>query len=127
MELLQDGIIAALSAVGVTALIWLTAELFLRPRREATMPTFTIVPARGDAEALEATIRTIRRTGGACRTRVLILDEGLCARSRAVAELLSRGDDVCLCTKETLWEEMRREYGRADDGHRHGAVGDFSE
>ncbi len=46
MELLQDGVIAALAAIGVTALIWLAASLLLW--RERPVDAVYLVRVSGD-------------------------------------------------------------------------------
>lgn len=103
MELLQDGVIAALSAIGLTAVIWVIAGLILHPRRRGTMETIAVVPACGAAEKLEHTVRALTRSryeeGGF--TRIVILDCGLDDEAQKVAELLCRRNyDVSVCRKE---------------------------
>lgn len=46
MELLQDGVVAALAAIGVTALIWLAASLLLW--RERPVDAVYLVRVSGD-------------------------------------------------------------------------------
>ena len=53
MELLHDGVIAALSAIGLTAVIWVIAGAILHPRRRGTIDAVAVIPARGAAENLE--------------------------------------------------------------------------
>ena len=105
MELLHDGVIAALSAIGLTAVIWVIAGAILHPRRRGTIDAVAVVPARGAAENLEYTVRTLERTryeaGGF--TRIVILDCGLSADALKVAEVLCRDDyDVTICKRETI-------------------------
>ena len=107
MGLLHDGVIAALSAVGLTAVIWVIAGVILHPRRRGTLDAVAVVPARGAAENLEHTVRALLRSryeeGGF--TRIVILDCGLSEDARKVAEVLCRGDyDVTICQKETVSE-----------------------
>ena len=105
MELLQDGVIAALSAIGLTAVIWAIAGMILHPRRRGTMETVAVIPASGAAENLEHTVRALTRSryeeGGF--TRIVILDCGLSADALKVAEVLCRDDyDVTICQRETI-------------------------
>lgn len=105
MELLQDGVIAALSAIGLTAVIWVIAGAILYPRRRGTMETVALIPACGAAENLEHTVRALLRSryeeGGFAR--IVILDCGLDGEAQRVAEVLCRGDyDVITCRKEEL-------------------------
>ena len=105
MELLHDGVIAALSAIGLTAVIWVIAGVILHPRRRDTLDTVAVSPASGAAEKLEYTVRALKRSrceeGGF--GRIVILDCGLSAGALKVAELLCRGDhDVTICGIETI-------------------------
>ena len=112
MELLCDGAIAALSAIGLTAVIWVLAGAILHPRRRDLMGTVAVVPASGAAENLEYTVRTLLRTryeaGGF--TRIVILDGGLDTDAQKVADLLCRSEyDVAVCRKEDLLENLEIE------------------
>ena len=59
MQLLQDGVIAALAAVGLATIVWFTVTALTHPRERVRSETAVIVPARGAAEALEHTVRTL--------------------------------------------------------------------
>ena len=52
MQLLQDGVIAALAAVGLATIVWFTVTALTHPRERVRSETAVIVPARGAAEAL---------------------------------------------------------------------------
>lgn len=101
MELLRDGVIAALSAIGLTAVIWVTLGIIFYPRRRGTIPAVAVVSASGDGGKLEHTVRALERSryeeGGFAR--IIILDRGLSEQGLALAELLCRDDyAVSLCT-----------------------------
>lgn len=105
MELLHDGVIAALSAIGLTAVIWVIAGAILHPRRRGTLDAVAVVPARGAAENLEHTVRALERSryeeGGFAR--IVILDCGLSEDALKVADVLCCDDyDVTICKKETI-------------------------
>ena len=105
MELLHDGVIAALSAIGLTAVIWVIAGTILHPRRRDIMDVAAVIPARGAAENLEYTVYALEKTrfeaGGF--TRIVILDCGLSDDALKVADILCRDDyDVTICKKETI-------------------------
>lgn len=56
MELMGDGLIAFLAAVGVSTILWLLAETLLhrhRPVAEAIL----VLPVRGDGATLERALR----------------------------------------------------------------------
>ena len=105
MELLHDGVIAALSAIGLTAVIWVIAGAILHPRRRGTLDAVAVIPASGAAENLEYTVRALERSRyeeGGFR-RIVILDCGLWDDALKVADILCRDDyDVTICKKETL-------------------------
>ena len=61
MTLLQDGLIAFLSAVGVTTLVWIVAGAFFRAGRPAVPGLLLVLPLRGEALAMEADVRELRR------------------------------------------------------------------
>ena len=105
MELLHDGVIAALAAIGLTAVIWVTAGAILHPRRRGMIDAVAVIPVSGAAENLEYTVRALERTrfetGGF--TRIVILDCGLGEDAIKVADILCRDDyDVTICKKETI-------------------------
>ena len=66
MTLLQDGLIAFLSAVGVTTLVWIVAGPFFRAGRPAVPGPLLVLPLRGEALAMEADVRERGACGGAC-------------------------------------------------------------
>ena len=49
MQLLQDGVIAALAAVGLATIVWFTVTALTHPRERVHSETAVIVPARGAA------------------------------------------------------------------------------
>lgn len=49
MQLLQDGVIALLAAIGLTALLWSLAGWIFRPRGRIPGTVFLLVPVRGAA------------------------------------------------------------------------------
>ena len=106
MRLLEDGIIAALAAVGLVTLLFLIISALVRPRCRGTLDAVAVVPCRGgDCAKLEHTVHMLERTryeyGGFCR--IVILDCGIDEETRKVAALLCKEDyDVTLCSKEQL-------------------------
>ena len=64
MTLLQDGLIAFLSAVGVTTLVWIVAGAFFRAGRPAVPGLLLVLPLRGEALAMEC--GSCGACGGAC-------------------------------------------------------------
>ncbi len=111
MQLLEDGVLAALAAIGLMTLLYLLLSAFLRPRRADVLDALALVPCRAcEGAKLEATVRALERARyeyGGFR-RIVILDLAMDEETRRTAALLSReGCDVGVWTPETLknkWE-----------------------
>ena len=93
MQLLEDGIIAALAAVGLIALLWLPVSLLARPCKKDALDAAVLVPcAAGEGARLEQTVRALeraRREYGGFR-RIVIVDRGMDEEDRRIAALLCR-------------------------------------
>ena len=90
MVLLQDGLIAFFSAVGVTTVVWLTAGAFLRAGRPAIPGLLLVLPLRGEAPAMEADVRELRRARHSLPgARIVLADCGLTEDARAMANYLA--------------------------------------
>ena len=105
MRLLQDGVVAALAAIGLTTLIFLFLSAIVHPRRRDTLPATAVVEACGAGRTLDYTVGSLLRSryeeGGF--SRVVIVDCGLADEPRRVAELLCRSEyEVYLCQREEL-------------------------
>lgn len=106
MQLLQDGVIAALSAVGLTTLVWLVFTALCFPRGRAT-DALAVVPMRGEAKELEFTVHALERTryDAGAFARIVLVDCGADENALAVAERLCAEDyDVTLCRPEGLYQ-----------------------
>ena len=91
MLYLQDGIIAFLSAVGLATLVWLVSGVFLRGSQTDVPGLLLVLPLRGEAPAMEADVRALRRIRGQLPgARILLADCGLSTEARALAEYLAR-------------------------------------
>ena len=109
MELLQDGVVAALAAIGVTALIWLAASLLLW--RERPVDAVYLVRVSGDGTGLDVTLRRLAQS----RLPVLLVDCGLTDEGRRAAALLSDMNTKLLTPQELAayyTEENTAEQGR---------------
>ena len=94
MEILLDGIVAFLAAVGLTAVIWLLADRLVQRRMPVT-PGTLVLPLRGTAEQIEwAVYRAcrLRRELGE-QTALVLLDCGLEEASRRRAEILAGNNE----------------------------------
>ena len=79
MLLLQDGVLAFLSAVGLTSLVWiLGGALFRIGGRPAVPGLLLVLPLKGEALAMEADVRELRRIqGGLPGAKIILADCGL--------------------------------------------------
>ena len=48
MRLLQDGVVAALAAIGLTAVIFLLVSAIVHPRRRGTIPATAVIETCGE-------------------------------------------------------------------------------
>lgn len=86
MELIQDGAIAFLSAVGLTACVWLLAGTFLTGKCHNS-EVCLILPLRGDAPAMESDLRELLRTRHTLPlATILLVDCGMTEDARETAE-----------------------------------------
>ena len=104
MVLLQDGLIAFLSAVGLTTMVWLTAGAVLHVGRPTVPETMLVLPLRGEALAMESDVRTLRRVRHQLPgAKIVLMDCGLSEEARALAGYLAnKENDVFLAAGEAL-------------------------
>ena len=87
MTLLQDGILAFFSAVGMTTVVWLAAGAVLHAGRPTIPGLLLVLPLRGDALAMEADVRELRRVQGRLPgAKIVLADCGLTEDARGLAE-----------------------------------------
>ncbi|MEF2717639.1 MAG: hypothetical protein U0N34_08705 [Oscillospiraceae bacterium] len=102
MELMGDGLIAFLAAVGVSTILWLLAETLLhrhRPVAEAIL----VLPVRGDGATLERALRLTMEQRTTGETPILLADCGLDETGLRLAQSLTqRYSRVQLCPAEEL-------------------------
>ena len=98
MTLLQDGILAFFSAVGMTTVVWLAAGAVLHAGRPTIPGLLLVLPLRGDALAMEADVRELRRIQGRLPgAKILLADCGMTEEARALAAYLAdREEDTAL-------------------------------
>ena len=91
MLLLQDGVLAFLSAVGLTTIVWALAGAALRIGGRPAIPGLLLVlPLKGEALAMEADVRERRRVQGSLPgARILLADCGLTPDAQALARYLA--------------------------------------
>ena len=90
MTLLQDGLIAFLSAVGLTALVWLVAGAVLHTGRPIVPGLLLVLPLRVEALAMEADVLELRRLQSRLPgARMVLVDCGLTEDARGLAQYLA--------------------------------------
>ena len=104
MVLLQDGIIAFLSAVGLTTVVWLAAGTVLHAGRPAISGLMLVLPLRGEALAMENDVRELRRVRHRLPgSRIVLADCGMSADAKALARYLAeREENVILAEGNTF-------------------------
>ena len=102
MVLLQDGLIAFFSAVGVVTVVWMAAGALLRAGRPTIPGLLLVLPLRGEALAMEADVRELRRVQNQLPgSRVLLADCGMTEDARQMAAYLAdRQENAELCAVE---------------------------
>ena len=90
MKIFYDGVIAFLSAVGLSALIWSAAELLLRRTPQLPAGVTLVLPLRGEGVTMEADVAKLEQL---CRTlpksRLILQDCGLSREALALARCLA--------------------------------------
>lgn len=104
MYILQDGIIAFLSAVGLATLIWFLAGALLRTGRPSIPGLMLVLPLKGEAISMEADVRELRRLQHQLPgAKIVLSDCGMTAEARALAEyLVKRQDNAALAEGTSL-------------------------
>ena len=92
MQLLQDGVLAALAAVGLVTLLLLPLSALSRRRCPGVLESAAVVPCRGGAEGLEYTVRALERVRAELGLRgpIVLLDRGMDEDAKHLAALLCR-------------------------------------
>ena len=90
MNVFRDGVIAFFSAVGMTTVMWLLAGALLHAGRPTIPGLLLVLPARGDAPALEHDVWELRRVQGSLPgAKLVIADCGMTEEARGLADYLA--------------------------------------
>ena len=102
MELMGDGLIAFLAAVGVSTILWLLAETLLR-RHRPVAEAVLVLPVRGDGATLERALHLTMEQRATGETPILLAYCGLDETGLRLAQSLTqRYSRVQLCPAEEL-------------------------
>ena len=90
MALLQDSLLAFFSAVGLTTVVWLVGGSLLRSGWKGLPGLLLVLPLRGEAPAMEADVRELRRIQGQLPgAKIVLADCGLTEEARGLARYLA--------------------------------------
>lgn len=90
MLLLQDGVLAFLSAVGLTTIVWVVGGALLHTGRPVIPGLLLVLPLKGEALAMEADVRELRRVQGSLPgSKIVLEDHGLTSDARHLAQYLA--------------------------------------
>lgn len=107
MELLQDGAIAFLSAVGLATIVWMLAGAFLHAGRPLIPGLLLVLPLRGEALAMEADVRELRRVQGQLPgTKIVLADCGLTRDAHALAQYLADREKNAVLTDGSVIQSI---------------------
>lgn len=94
MIMLQEGLIAFFSAVGLTTVIWLAAGALFHAGRPFVSGLLLVLPLRGEAPSMEADVRELRRIQGRLPgAKMILVDCGLTEDARCLAQYLADRED----------------------------------
>lgn len=92
--MLRDGLLAFLSAVGLITVVWLAAGTLLRAGRPCIPGLLLVLPLRGEALAMEADVRELRRVRNSLPgAKLLLVDCGMTESARELARYLAERED----------------------------------
>lgn len=105
MEILQDGVIAFFTAVGLASVVWVLAGAFLGAGRPMIPGLALVLPLRREALAMESDVRELRRLQRQMPGAVIVLaDCGLTADARALAQYLADREKNALLVDGQSWQ-----------------------
>lgn len=120
--MVQDGVIAFLSAVGLVSLVWGAAEVLFHAGRPTIPGLLLVLPLEGDAPAMEADLRELRRIRHQLPgSRIVLEDRGLRPEARRLAEFFSQREEYVVLREEN--EREQKESGRKRENH--GSLGEL--
>ena len=90
MVWMQDGLLAFFSAVGLTTVVWLLGGALFRSGRNTVPGLLLVLPLQGEALAMEADVRELRRVQGQLPgAKIVLADCGLTEEARGLARYLA--------------------------------------
>lgn len=90
MILLQDGVLAFLSAVGLTTIFWVVGGALFHAGRPVIPGLLLVLPLHGEALAMEADVRELRRIQAQLPgSKIVLEDRGLTQDARCLAQYLA--------------------------------------
>ena len=90
MEVMRDGVLAFLAAVGLSTLVWMAAGILFRTGRPVIPGLRLVLPLRGEASSMELDVRELRRLQARLPgAEIVLADCGLTGDARQLAQYLA--------------------------------------
>lgn len=112
MQLWQDGLVAALAAVGVCAILWCFTQAVFSIRYPLNKTALVLLPARGDGSGLQEQVYALTGFGRdqGVIGRILVVDCGLDAEGQKLCRILARENRwVIFCRPEAVADYLKDE------------------
>lgn len=110
IQLWQDGLVAALAAVGVVSLLWTFTQMIFALKNPLPGTALAVLPARGDGGGLAEQIYALTGYGRdqGVIGRILVVDCGLNEEGRQLCRILERENRwVTVCLPEQAADHLR--------------------
>lgn len=112
IQLWQDGLVAALAAVGVVSLLWLLTQIIFMLKDPMPGTALAVLPAQGDGGGLAEQVFALTGYGRdqGVIGRILIVDCGLNDEGRQLCRILERENRwVAVCLPNEVADHLRSE------------------
>ena len=112
IQLWQDGLVAALAAVGVFGLLWAFTRVVFAIRYPLRKSALVVIPVRGDGSGLQEQVYALTGFGRdeGVIGRILVVDCGLDEEGQKLCRILARENRwVTLCRPEQVAEHINNE------------------
>ena len=95
--MVMEGLVAFFSAVGMVTVVWLAAGAVLHAGRPEIPGLLLVLPLRGEALAMEADVRELRRLQGRLLgAKIVLADCGLTENAREFARYLAEREECAM-------------------------------
>lgn len=112
MQLWQDGLVAALAAVGVFSLLWAFTQVVFSVKHPVRKSALVVIPVRGDGGDLQEQVYALTGFGRdqGVIGRILVVDCGLDEEGQKLCRILARENRwVTLCRPDQVADYIKDE------------------